>query len=270
LGTTLQALPPNPQRNHRLSAAFLSIAIPGAGHFLIDRRRTAVLLLLAFCFMLCLYWPMRLPQHLEGMISLMLGMMALRLFATCDAAYHSNANLKRPSALWLMLLVPLAMYAGWQQNVLALRLSGFQHFSIPSSSMGPTIPVGSNVVVDRWHYRSTTPHHGDIAVYVNDEGIYFLKRIIALGGETIEIREGQVFVNGQHLDEPYAVHTGYALPEMNNFGPLKVPAGTVFVMGDNRNLSLDSRSPMIGPIEVKDLRGTVIYTLPFLHDKPSL
>jgi signal peptidase I len=265
---TPQGLPRETRSNHRISAAFLSVAIPGAGHFLIHRPRKAVLLLLIFGLLLFLYWPMRLPLRLAGTVSLVLGMIALRVFATCDAAYHRNQNTKRPSVLWLMILLPLALFAAWEQNVLALRASGFQHFSIPSSSMEPTVRVGSHVMVDRWHYHSTAPQHGDLAVYINGEGIYLLKRVIALGGETIEVRKGQVSVNGKLLEEPYAVHSGYAAFEMNNFGPLKVPAGKIFVMGDNRDVSLDSRSAEVGPVDVKSLRGVVIYTLPFLHDKP--
>ena len=251
--------------NRRLAAAFLSVAIPGAGHFLINRRRKAVLLLLIFGLMLFLFWPIRLPQHLAGTVSLLLGMIALRVFATCDAGYHRNENTTRPSVLWLMILLPLALFGSWEQNTLALRASGFQYFSIPSAAMEHTVPVGSYVMVDRWRYHSRVPQHGDVAIYVNGEGIYLMKRVIALGGETIEIKSGQVSVNGKPLNEPYVIHSGFALPEMNNFGPLRVPAGKIFVMGDNRNVSLDSRNPMIGPVDVANLRGMVIYTLPYLH-----
>lgn len=264
-----QATPQAPlsgtRSSRRLAAAFLSVAIPGAGHFLINRRRKAVLLLLIFGLMLFLFWPLRLPEHLAGTVSLLFGMVVLRVFATCDAGYHRNENTKRPSVLWLMILLPLALFGGWNQNTLALRASGFHHFSIPSAGMEPTVRVGSHVIVDRWHYHSRAPQHGDVAIYVNREGIYLLKRIIALGGETIEIRSGQVSVNGKPLDEPYVIHSGFALPGMNNFGPLKVPVGKVFVMGDNRDVSLDSRSPELGPVDVANLRGVVIYTLPYLH-----
>jgi signal peptidase I len=265
--STPPVLPSGTRSNRRLAAAFLSVAIPGAGHFLIDRRRKAVLLLLIFGLMLFLFWPVRLPKHLAGTVLLLFGMVALRVFATCDAGYHRNENTKRPSALWLMILLPLALFGGWDQSALALRASGLQHFSIPSAAMEPTVRVGSHVMVDRWHYHSRAPQHGDIVVYVNGEGIYLLKRIIALGGETIEIRNGEVSVNGTLLNEPYVIHSGYAPPGMNNFGPLRVPAGKIFVMGDNRDVSLDSRSPEVGPVDVAHLRGLVIYTLPFLHSK---
>ena len=107
----------------------------------------------------------------------------------------------------------------------------------------------------------------DIAILANREGMFVIKRIIALGGETIEGREGKIFLNGRLLSEPYVTRSGAAAPlEIDTFGPLQVPAGKVFVMGDSRDISLDSRSPEMGPLEVASLRGKALYTLQSLKN----
>jgi signal peptidase I len=96
---------------------------------------------------------------------------------------------------------------------------------------------------------------------MNRDGIYLMKRVIALGGETIRSSDGQIFIDDQPILEPYALHSGNATTDLNNFGPLKIPTGKLFVMGDNRDISLDSRSPEVGPIDQASLAGRPLYTL---------
>lgn len=128
--------------------------------------------------------------------------------------------------------------------------------------MENTIPQNAQVMVDRWYYKKNVPVRGDIVVYMNRDGIYFVKRVIARGGETIRSTDGHIFIDDQPITELYAVHLGYAPSEFNNFGPLRIPEGKLFVMGDNRDISLDSRSPKVGPIDVTALRGKALYTFP--------
>ncbi len=113
-------------------------------------------------------------------------------------------------------------------------------FQIPSGSMENTLQIGDRVLVNRLAYRFGSPSRGDIIVFKSPENLDedLIKRVIAVGGDTIEIRSGNVFVNGQMIVEPYLKEPPISL----NFAPEKVPDGTVFVMGDNRNDSHDSRA----------------------------
>lgn len=122
---------------------------------------------------------------------------------------------------------------------LALRAFVFQTFFIPSGSMLPTLHEGDRVVVNK---ISDDFNRTDIVVFVRPEtwqGTHhdLIKRVIATGGETIEIRENTVFIDGEPIDEPY-LEAGNV---MQDYGPETVPEDHIFVMGDNRNQSSDSR-----------------------------
>lgn len=124
--------------------------------------------------------------------------------------------------------------------VVALFLNFFVMINsrVPSGSMEPTIVTGSRMIGFRLSYTFNDPERGDIIIfkYPDDESVYYVKRIIGLPGETIEIKDGFVYVDGVILVEDYLTVT-----TEGNFGPYVVPEGSYFVMGDNRNNSHDSR-----------------------------
>lgn len=113
---------------------------------------------------------------------------------------------------------------------------------IPTGSMQPTLEIGDKLMVEKITYRFAEIKRGDIVVFApppeaQDEDIKldWIKRVIGLPGDTIEVSHGKVFVNGDPQNEPYiAQEPAYV------FSPVVVPEGTVFVMGDNRNNSRDS------------------------------
>ncbi|HEV7487964.1 MAG TPA: signal peptidase I [Thermoanaerobaculia bacterium] len=134
-----------------------------------------------------------------------------------------------------------------------------------TGSMDPTIPIGARMIA----MRTGGVHRGDIIVfdYPLQPEVVFAKRVVAVGGDTVEIRSKQLFVNGKSVVEAYAVHldpTIYpaspTLPEpyrsRDHFGPYEVPAGTYFVLGDNRDRSSDSR--YWGVVPGENLRGRVV------------
>ena len=147
--------------------------------------------------------------------------------------------------------------------LLALLIRAFvvQAFTIPSGSMMDTLLVGDYILVNKFLYGPEipftdahlpglrAPRRGDVIVfkYPNDESRDFIKRIIATGGETVQVKDNRAFVNGQPLDEPYvrpgsipttpSGHCGY----LYACDAIVVPPGFYFVMGDNRDNSQDSR-----------------------------
>ena len=101
---------------------------------------------------------------------------------------------------------------------------------------------------------------GDIIVFksklLDDKGEqkYLIKRVIAVGGDTIEIRDGYVYINGEQIDEPYVAEQGIS----GEMGSVTVEEGKMFVMGDNRGVSQDSRSPALGQVDESTIVGKVI------------
>lgn len=156
--------------------------------------------------------------------------------------------------------------------VLALIIRTFivQAFKIPSGSMMNTLLIGDHILVNKFIYGVKIPfsgitlipikdpQRGDIVVfkYPKDPSKDFIKRVVGVGGDTVEIKNKRVYVNGQPVqDKDYAVYSGsYSLdPRQNNLPRTKVPPNTLFVMGDNRDNSHDSR--FWGFVDLKAVKG---------------
>ena len=113
-----------------------------------------------------------------------------------------------------------------------------QRTEVNGSSMEPTLSNNDNLIVDKISYRFKDPQRFDIIVFPfqYDENVYYIKRIIGLPGETVEIISGKVYINGELLDEPYLSEE-----PTGDFGPYQVPEDSYFMLGDNRAVSKDSR-----------------------------
>lgn len=190
---------------------------------------------------------------------------------------EATSRTRRSSFAELPVLVLVAL-------VLAVLLKTFliQAFLIPSVSMQPTLEVGDRVMVNKVVHELRDPRRGEVVVFrdatvpigqdtrsVGRRALDFLtsglgtdanerdviKRIIGLPGDTVEVRDGTVLVDDEALDERLAQDGGYLLtPTSGNFGPVTVPDDAYFMMGDNRNNSLDSRFSL-GFVQREDLIG---------------
>lgn len=164
--------------------------------------------------------------------------------------------------------------------IVAILIQSFlvKAFIVPSSSMSPTLQIGDRIMADRVTYLFRKPRRGDIVVwrYPPDDPdgqnttsvIYwpfqqiletlhlahrgtspYVKRVIATEGQTFELKKGILFIDGKQIDEPYAVR------DYSDFGPVKVPKGMFYGLGDNRPNSRDSR--FFGPIPYRSIIGRV-------------
>lgn len=120
-----------------------------------------------------------------------------------------------------------------------IMVSVAQAFQVEQFSMEPTLLPRDRVLVDKFTYRFRQPHRGDVIVlkYPLNQQRNYIKRIVALPGDKLQVKDGKLYVNGRRVAEPYL----NGAPQ-GTYGPITVPGGSVFVMGDNRNNSEDSRA----------------------------
>ena len=133
-----------------------------------------------------------------------------------------------------------------------------------SGSMSPSINAGDHIFVDQTQEARTDLHDGDIILLHREADVIVVKRILALPGETISGTERKVFRDGKQVEEPYCA---FLAPGdevwMSSFPARKVAPGEIFVMGDNRDYSLDSRAPEYAPVRFSDVVGK--YTSTYWH-----
>lgn len=144
--------------------------------------------------------------------------------------------------------------------LLALFIRTFvvQAFKIPSGSMIPTLLIGDHILVNKFIYGIRNPFTGNILIPIdkpsrNDVIVFkyprnpkqdYIKRVIGIEGDRIEIRNKKLYLNGEPLNDPYGFHLDPKVqhnPPRDNFGPIVVPKNSLFMMGDNRDNSADSR-----------------------------
>ena len=167
-------------------------------------------------------------------------------------------------SIWRAILEMAVLLAVAVGVALVVKAYVVQPFLIPSGSMERTLLVGDRVLVNKFIYRVRTPHAGDVVVFLSpdDRDVDFIKRVVAVGGQTVELRDGTVYVDGVARAEPFV--NGDVKDTYTSRQPVKVPTGYVWVMGDNRTNSRDSR--YFGPRPVGDLLGQAMCIYwPFDH-----
>lgn len=188
-------------------------------------------------------------------------------------AEEQKLNIGREILEWIIYFIGAVLVASLLQSQL------YALTTVHQSSMQNTLSEGHTLIIDKVSYHFSKPQKGDIVVFVRNENTKgfvnrykvflkdielrfqksfrtnrLIKRVIAVEGDTVDIRDGLVYINGELLNEPYV--KGYT-PKMELECPFIVPEGQIFVMGDNRENSLDSRS--FGPVSINSVEGKAIF-----------
>jgi signal peptidase I len=239
----------------------LSALIPGLGQRFLNERRRATALFSALVVMALAFWPLRLPRIYEGIMTLIFTGAVLFNVAIFGALFSRDKITGTRLSLGWIPLGLLISYLGFNITFTALLVgSGFRTLRVASSSMEPLLKNGDRLVYDKHFYGSHSKLRGDVVV-IQAKDYLRIRRIIALPGDTIEGKDRIVYLNGQPQDETFIEHK-YPPgndPALDSFGPVAVPAGEYFVMGDNRDVSLDSRLPEFGLVNNDAIVGRTLY-----------
>ncbi len=254
-----------PRRKSRALAVLLSLIAPGCGHVYDGRARRGVLLFgaliasQAIMIGVAALIPPRFSAIVTYVSAVTVVSLAIYLFCAVDAARLAGSSGEAPR--WYVMTG--AVIAVWLCAAVAGELIGhikpllpWRMFSMPSGSMEPTLRVGEQFLGDMTYFRQHQPARGDVIVYrlPTDPSTIYVKRIVALAGDRVVFREGRAFVNGAAMAEPY-IKAGDPRSAFNNTQEFTVPAQHVFVAGDNRANSSDSRVSTHGFVPMGNVIG---------------
>lgn len=255
-----------------LLAAVLSIVLPGSGHLVkaggSNLQRPWRTIGIAWTIFSLAFYAALIVFRVAADARLYLLTAIAALLLSCAAVYDCCLRGTPHSAIRKLGFFALAVLASiiWVNAICywCSLAAGFRYMQNASQSMQPTIPRDAMVVVDWNYYRDHKPQFGDLVVAYHvyqssGTGNYIFKRLIGIGGDTVQMSAGKLIRNGVPLEENYVVREGLeTLPWMDNMPARKIPAGGLFLLGDNRHLSLDSRAPEIGNFHESELRGKVV------------
>jgi len=291
----------NKQKRRIWLAVLLSLILPGLGQVYCGRLKRGLILnflnILPLPIIIGLFSLSDSPMLIQVVIALVLAGGMVQLTAIIDSAFLAKRSagyqLKDYNSPVVYALLILIVTGGGIGSALYLRDQGLEAFRVPTASCYPAIVPNDRILVNKNAYNRTDPQRGDLVVHIcpSDRHLNYIKRIVAVAGDTVEIKDGQLYVNSQKLvrrklpesaldniritvegqqfeGEVFEETNGNAkynifLAEpphdktIGDFEKITVPEHHCFVLGDNRNNSRDSRH--FGPVPLATIKGRADY-----------
>lgn len=244
-------------------AGLLSLTGAPIGQLYAGRPKRAIVLwiLCSVILPLAMYLLFRIPLNRLLILASTIVILATPLFLAVDAFLIARRDRQQQLQLyqrwWVYLLVWAGALVVGNISSYLFRSHLTAAFIVPSRAMAPTIEHNDRILVDKLAFNTSQLKRNDLAIHWSSGPIPQLnvKRIMGLPGETVEVREEQLLIDGKPVTDEFAfIDIDQPLiPELTNYGPVTIPAGSFFVLGDNRRNSLDSR--MNGPIPADRFQG---------------
>lgn len=255
------------EKRKPIVAALLSIIVPGLGQMYNTQLVKGLLFYFIISVLAILLRLTGLQLHFYGMI-VFLSLGILSYFLVAGEALFTAKRLEtislRAYNKWYYYLLFVIIAVATDTVTSDIVKPSVESCKIESGTMMPTLLRGDHVIVNTRYYDKADPNKGDVILfrYPNDPARHVIKRIVATENDVLESRDKVIYLNGLMLREPYVQHDDNRIePRDNsprdNFGPITIPKGKVFVMGDYRDQSYDSR--FWGPIDKTQIIGKVIY-----------
>jgi len=247
-------------------AAILSSLAPGLGQLYNGQIIKGIIFLLSLILLPIIMFRIGLHYSYYGLIIILLIFMFFLLFIIGEAfftAIKKKESILKPYNKWYIYLLIILLINSTvliPTNILTNKVLGFSTYKMPTGSMEPTLHIGDYLVADPKYFKKNELQREDLVIFQSpeDPAKIFIKRVIALEGEKIEIKNKQVYIDDMPFPEGYKVHLDNKVyPGRDNFGPIIVPSDHCFVLGDNRDKSMDSRH--WGFLPLRNIKGKPLY-----------
>ena len=244
-------------------AFVLSVLVPGLGQLYNGQGRKGIIFFTVIPILIAVTIVTGLELYFWGFCLILGGMLAFRLYVIVDAIVVARRRrdyvprrYNRPILYSVIALVVVVTV-----NIVDFRaMLGVSAFRVPSESSKPALEVGDFVMAQLDPDHEMAPKRGEIWVflYPGDHKTHYIKRVVAFPGETVELHDGRLYIDGEPRTEPWADYAGRGVLILNSHqGPYQVPEGRLFMLGDNISNSVDSRK--FGAVEPDLLVGKALY-----------